>query len=167
MTLDRRLLRGSSNAAEKHDGSQSAKTAGVKSERNRRHENNECFVCGKQGHKQWDCPQSQQSKAGKGIHGRSHGQAPRQQQQQQQSTIGPAQHTRSKATGAAPASATPTARASGYKITSTAVVTETEPAPAAAFTQKDDGRVYRTETCLLYTSPSPRDQRGSRMPSSA
>ena len=24
-----------------------------------------------------------------------------------------------------------------------------------------------TETCLLYTSPSPRDQRGSRMPSSA
>ena len=25
----------------------------------------------------------------------------------------------------------------------------------------------RSETCLLYTSPSPRDQRGSRMPSSA
>ena len=25
----------------------------------------------------------------------------------------------------------------------------------------------RTKTCLLYTSPSPRDQRGSRMPSSA
>ena len=25
----------------------------------------------------------------------------------------------------------------------------------------------RAETCLLYTSPSPRDQRGSRMPSSA
>ena len=24
-----------------------------------------------------------------------------------------------------------------------------------------------TESCLLYTSPSPRDQRGSRMPSSA
>ena len=24
-----------------------------------------------------------------------------------------------------------------------------------------------THTCLLYTSPSPRDQRGSRMPSSA
>ena len=28
-----------------------------------------------------------------------------------------------------------------------------------------DNRVYRP--CLLYTSPSPRDQRGSRMPSSA
>ena len=27
--------------------------------------------------------------------------------------------------------------------------------------------VARTPTCLLYTSPSPRDQRGSRMPSSA
>ena len=26
---------------------------------------------------------------------------------------------------------------------------------------------YYTYTCLLYTSPSPRDQRGSRMPSSA
>ena len=25
----------------------------------------------------------------------------------------------------------------------------------------------RTDACLLYTSPSPRDQRGSRMPSSA
>ena len=27
--------------------------------------------------------------------------------------------------------------------------------------------VYAENTCLLYTSPSPRDQRGSRMPSSA
>ena len=29
------------------------------------------------------------------------------------------------------------------------------------------GRSYRLKDCLLYTSPSPRDQRGSRMPSSA
>ena len=29
------------------------------------------------------------------------------------------------------------------------------------------GEVDRLTTCLLYTSPSPRDQRGSRMPSSA
>ena len=28
-------------------------------------------------------------------------------------------------------------------------------------------RIDDPETCLLYTSPSPRDQRGSRMPSSA
>ena len=28
-------------------------------------------------------------------------------------------------------------------------------------------RVHHFMTCLLYTSPSPRDQRGSRMPSSA
>ena len=82
------------NAADKSDGSQSAKTAAVKAERNRRYENNECFVCGKQGHKQWDCPQNLQSKAGEGVHGQSHGQAPK-QQQQQQSTSGPAQHTRS------------------------------------------------------------------------
>ena len=26
---------------------------------------------------------------------------------------------------------------------------------------------YKADLCLLYTSPSPRDQRGSRMPSSA
>ena len=106
------------NAADKHDGSQSAKTAGVKAERNRQYENNECLVCGKQGHKQWDCPRSQQSKAGKGVHGQSHGQAPKQQQKQQQSTSGPAQHTRSKATGAVPESATPTAGYSGYKTAS-------------------------------------------------
>ena len=31
--------------------------------------------------------------------------------------------------------------------------------------KKDKGRPY--PACLLYTSPSPRDQRGSRMPSSA
>ena len=29
------------------------------------------------------------------------------------------------------------------------------------------GSGYDSNTCLLYTSPSPRDQRGSRMPSSA
>ena len=29
------------------------------------------------------------------------------------------------------------------------------------------GPTYMDKTCLLYTSPSPRDQRGSRMPSSA
>ena len=27
--------------------------------------------------------------------------------------------------------------------------------------------INQSESCLLYTSPSPRDQRGSRMPSSA
>ena len=30
-----------------------------------------------------------------------------------------------------------------------------------------DLATFRYESCLLYTSPSPRDQRGSRMPSSA
>ena len=30
-----------------------------------------------------------------------------------------------------------------------------------------NGDIKRSYTCLLYTSPSPRDQRGSRMPSSA
>ena len=33
--------------------------------------------------------------------------------------------------------------------------------------QLDDIMNVKFETCLLYTSPSPRDQRGSRMPSSA
>ena len=30
-----------------------------------------------------------------------------------------------------------------------------------------NGEIGKVATCLLYTSPSPRDQRGSRMPSSA
>ena len=33
--------------------------------------------------------------------------------------------------------------------------------------QAHDYLMFFTNTCLLYTSPSPRDQRGSRMPSSA
>ena len=33
--------------------------------------------------------------------------------------------------------------------------------------QIGDGSAMAATTCLLYTSPSPRDQRGSRMPSSA
>ena len=33
--------------------------------------------------------------------------------------------------------------------------------------QRPAANLARTVTCLLYTSPSPRDQRGSRMPSSA
>ena len=70
-----------SNATDKPDGSQSTKIAGVKAERNHRYENNECFVCGKQGHKQWDCPQSHLGTAEKGVHGQSHGQDPKQQQQ--------------------------------------------------------------------------------------
>ena len=32
---------------------------------------------------------------------------------------------------------------------------------------KEKGLIDLNYTCLLYTSPSPRDQRGSRMPSSA
>ena len=35
---------------------------------------------------------------------------------------------------------------------------------AVLFVRDDDDK---NDTCLLYTSPSPRDQRGSRMPSSA
>ena len=33
--------------------------------------------------------------------------------------------------------------------------------------KKDSGFYATAKGCLLYTSPSPRDQRGSRMPSSA
>ena len=127
------------SAADKHDASQSAKTPGVKAERNRRYDNNESFVFGKQSHKQWECSQRQRGKAGKGVHGQSDGHAPmQQQQQQQQSPSGPAQHTRSKITGTAPASATPTAGVSRYKTATKAVVTDTEPAAPAASTQNDD-----------------------------
>ena len=33
--------------------------------------------------------------------------------------------------------------------------------------KRDVAMVFQSYACLLYTSPSPRDQRGSRMPSSA
>ena len=33
--------------------------------------------------------------------------------------------------------------------------------------ERERGITIKANTCLLYTSPSPRDQRGSRMPSSA
>ena len=124
-------------AVDEHDSRGNAKAAGVKAERSRRYDNNECFACGKQGHKQWDCPQSQQVEAGKGVHDQSHGHIPT---QQQQSTNGPAQHTRSKTTGMVPASAPP--RASGYQTASKAVVTKIEPAAPAASTQNDEDHVY-------------------------
>ena len=56
------------SAVDEHDSRENAKAAGVKAERNRRYDNNDCFACGKQGHKQRDGPQSQQGKAGKGVH---------------------------------------------------------------------------------------------------
>ena len=37
----------------------------------------------------------------------------------------------------------------------------------AVFADQAAQAAYQSEDCLLYTSPSPRDQRGSRMPSSA
>ena len=41
------------------------------------------------------------------------------------------------------------------------------PKKPAAAKETPQERVARLQRCLLYTSPSPRDQRGSRMPSSA
>ena len=49
--------------------------------------------------------------------------------------------------------------------TSRFVVTDYQPVIRLEH-QIDDAQQWKT-TCLLYTSPSPRDQRGSRMPSSA
>ena len=39
--------------------------------------------------------------------------------------------------------------------------------PLNIFYEAGDLRYIKYGDCLLYTSPSPRDQRGSRMPSSA
>ena len=120
-------------AADKHDSRENATAASVKSAQNRRHGNKECVGCGKLGHKQWSCPQSEKGEAGKGVHGQSHDQTPT---QQRQSTNGPAQHARIKATGMAPASDTP--RASVYQTVSKTVVTKAEPAAPDASTQNDD-----------------------------
>ena len=91
-------------AVDEHDSCENAKAAGVKVDRSRRYDNNDCFVCGKQGHKQWDCPQNQQGKVGRGVHGQTHTQTP---VQQRQSPSGPTQHTRSNTTGMAPANSHP------------------------------------------------------------
>ena len=64
------------------------------------------------------------------------------QQQQKHSTNSPDQHTRSRTTWTAPASATPTSGVSRYKTASTAVVTGIEPAAPAVSKQKDDDDVY-------------------------
>ena len=125
------------SAADERDSCVSTKAADVKAERNRRYDHKKYFVCGEQGHKQRDCSQSQQGMVGKGIHDKSRGQTPI---QRQQSTSGPAQHTRSKTTGMALASAT--TRPSGFKTASKAVVTETEPVASQAPTRKDDDFVY-------------------------
>ena len=109
----------------------------MKAEWNGLYDNKECFVCGKQDHKQRDFLQSQRGGPGKGMHGQSHSTSPT---QQQPSTKYFYQHTRSKTAGMAPASATP--RSSGYKTGSKAVVTETEPAAPEASTQNDDDYVY-------------------------
>ena len=60
------------SAGDEHDPRESVKAAGGKEERNRRYNNNECFVCGKQGNKQGDWPQGQQGNAGKDVHDHSH-----------------------------------------------------------------------------------------------
>ena len=110
----------------------------MKEERNRPYFNNGCFVCGNQGHNQWDAPKASRVRPGEGAHSQthcqSHGQTPT---QQPQSTSGPYQHARSKATGMAAASTTP--RFSGYKTASKAVVRDTEPAAPEACTQNDAG----------------------------
>ena len=109
----------------------------MKAERSRRYDHDECFVCGKQGHKRWDCPQSQQGNAGKGVHDQTHGQTP---VQQQQSTNRSAQNTQSKTTAMTPASATP--RASAHTTASKAVAADIEPAAPEPSRQNDDDCLY-------------------------
>ena len=53
----------------------------------------------------------------------------------------------------------------GSAIMDTVSVSVSIPAKATAFLQKKEN--WKKVTCLLYTSPSPRDKRQSRMPSSA
>ena len=56
-------------------------------------------------------------------------------------------------------------RDTGFTVT----VTDAQVSDDAVFVEQAlAGNIYfNVHTCLLYTSPSPRDQRGSRMPSSA
>ena len=47
------------------------------------------------------------------------------------------------------------------------VIEQVDPARCRLWSEHNRDYAALDETCLLYTSPSPRDQRGSRMPSSA
>ena len=46
-------------------------------------------------------------------------------------------------------------------------IVEGKPEESRLFQMVQSGKMPKEKACLLYTSPSPRDQRGSRMPSSA
>ena len=61
------------SAADEQDPRESAKAAGGKAERNRQYDNTTSASCGKEGDKQRGCPLRKQGKAGKGVHGKSHG----------------------------------------------------------------------------------------------
>ena len=53
------------------------------------------------------------------------------------------------------------------KVFERALLDEDEMPPEAPYLEAVEAGVKHHLNCLLYTSPSPRDQRGSRMPSSA
>ena len=57
----------------------------------------------------------------------------------------------------------------GFEYTQSATASSSYNGLAHCFFDDDDKEhaLHIISTCLLYTSPSPRDQRGSRMPSSA
>ena len=55
----------------------------------------------------------------------------------------------------------------GVDILANAVKTTLGPKGRNVVIERSFGAPRTTKDCLLYTSPSPRDQRGSRMPSSA
>ena len=55
----------------------------------------------------------------------------------------------------------------GYPVTTINVSERPDWANAFRVTHTPTLALVRNNDCLLYTSPSPRDQRGSRMPSSA
>ena len=141
IALDRWLLRRPRSRAklvDKHDASQSAKTAGVRAERNRRYD--VLFVASKVT-SNGTATNATRARREKTFMAKGRGHAP-EQQQRQQSPSGPTQHAQSNATGTAAASATFTARAREYKTASKSVVTGTEPAAHTASTQKDDNYVY-------------------------
>ena len=72
-------------------------------------------------------------------------------------------------------SISPDNTATGFSTTGSITITFSKPIKKGTFTTDSDGQCSKNvqvstdsfNTCLLYTSPSPRDKRQSRMPSSA
>lgn len=130
------------SAAARHDAREVTKGPGVKTERAHLHGNNECFVFGKQGHKQWGC----RHMASRARRGNIFTPEPWADLRAAPVAGRPVQHYSSNATGESPGADAPAVAVGRehrrYKTVSKYVATQTEPAAPAAGLRHGGNYVY-------------------------